>query len=966
MSTPQKSATPPGAITREDWARHSALLDEALDLDAPARAAWLADLAARDAAAAEAVRRLLARETPALADALLSTDGSSPVRQGFESLLQAVLTQEDSTDAAQPGQCFGPWQVSRKLGVGGMGEVWLAARSDALYEGHAAIKLLRNTGDASRLAGRFARERQALARLIHPGIARLLDAGVQDGQTYLVLDYVRGQPLLDHARALAPSVSPRVQLALAVGRALEYAHGRLIVHRDIKPSNVMVTAEGEVKLLDFGIASLLDDEHGSDTSLTGLYGRGLTLDYAAPEQISGEPTGVACDVFSLGVLLFELLSGTRPFKGEQPGRAALEYAVLHHDAPRLSKAIATPLPADAAAGARPVDARAVRGDLEAIVAKALRKAPQDRYPTMAAFMADLERWLEHRPVSAAPDDWRYRSRLWLRRNRVVAVLSGVIVASLVAGLGISLAQTRRALKAEAEAEKQAEQAELRRVFAFDLLQGTDAAIVGAAAIDAASLKMLDLAASRVDENFKNSPLLAAEMKSEIAVIYYNRGLYDQALTLSQQALALYQQAPAQPVQLVRAWYDMGDNQKALGALAEAETAYLQAIRIGHENPMPAYPDNKPFFMALASLGDVRRQLGRFDEALPPLQEAVQLLAVNPGIEDSRYLELQMTLGRVYRSAERFDEALKIHQSSVRLRELKQLGESHHLASDLLEVGRVLLALGRYAEALSAFEQAYKIYAVALGEDHPNCHYLLTFQGEALMGDGRYLEAEKRLRESLRLRATEPQGGALTFNTRWRLAMNALARGDLSEAETEARTYLTAERANTGERSTFTSHGMEVLAEVLSARGEHEEAEALLRQALVIAQEKMPAPSVVVGRTRMRLARVLSASGQHTEALSLAQLAIDNLHRKLGDAHVLSAEALTTLGLAQLAAGSTAASLTTLQAAVSRMRAAYRQGHPRLADALIAQAQALVTLGREGEALPLRQEAQQIIDSQKTE
>lgn len=940
----QPAAASPGTMAREQWVRCSGLLDEALDLDAPARAAWLAALAARDATAANALRRLLARESPTgtTADALLTTDGSSPARRGFESLLQALLTREDSPDAAAPGQFFGPWQLSRKLGSGGMGEVWLAERADALYEGKAAIKLLRATGDASRLAGRFVRERQALARLAHPGIARLLDAGIAGSQPYLVLEYVRGRPLMEHAQGL--SLVQRVQLALAIGRAVEYAHGRLIVHRDLKPGNVLVSVEGEVKLLDFGIASLLDEEHNEQTSLTGLYGRGLTLDYAAPEQIAGEHTGVGVDVFSLGVMLFELLTGERPFKPAKPGRAALEHAVLHQ---------ATPRPSSRAKG--------IPAGLDAVVVKALHKSPEDRYPTMAGLNADLERWLEHRPVLAAQRDWRRDTALWLRRNRLVAALSGVIVASLLAGLAVSLAQTRRALKAEAEAQKQAEQAELRRVFAFDLLQGTDAAIVGAAAIDAASLKMLDLAASRVDENFKNSPLLAAEMKGEIAVIYYNRGLYDQALLLTQEALVLYQKADAAPVHLVQGWYSVGDNQKALGALAEAEKSYLEAIRIGHENPMPAYPGNKPFFMALASLGDVRRQLGRFDEALPPLQEAVQLLAVNPGVEDSRTLELQMTLGRVYRTAERFEEALKIHQSSARLREQKKLGETHHWASDLLEVGRTLLALGRYGEALAAFEQAYQIYAVALGEDHPNCHYLLTFEGEALMGDGHYPEAEKRLRESLRLRATEPQGGALTFNTRWRLAMNALARGDLAEAETQARTYLAAERANTGERSVFASHGMEVLAEVLAAQGEHEEAETLLRQALAIAQEKMPAPSVVVGRTQMRLARVLSARGQHAEALTLARLGIDNLHRKVGDRHVLSAEALTTLGRVQLAAGSAAEALTTLQAGVGRSRAAYRQGHPRIADALLAQAQALTALDRGDEALPLRQEARQILE-----
>ena len=553
--------TPPhparAAIVREHWPRYSALLDEVLDLAPAARAPWLAGLAARDATAHAAVQRLLAREAAEQGTTrdLLQREAGSASRQQFDAALLSVLTREDAGDAAQPGQSFGPWQVSRKLGSGGMGEVWLAERADALYEGKAAIKLLRGNGDASRLAGRFARERQALARLAHAGIARLLDAGVQGGQAYLVLDYVRGLPLLEHARALAPTVAARVRLVLAIGSALEYAHGRLIVHRDIKPSNVMVTAEGEVKLLDFGIASLLDDEHGGDTSLTGLYGRGLTLDYAAPEQITGEPTGVACDVFSLGVLLFELLGGTRPFKGEQPGRAALEHAVLHHDAPRLSRAIAIPLPADAAEGARPVDARAVRGDLEAIVAKALRKAPQDRYPTMAAFMADLERWLEHRPVLAAQRDWRRDSALWLRRNRLVAALSALVLLTLTGGLLASQQQLRRAQAAEARAESAANTSEaVTGYFTDDLLS-----VASASDIDTKTLTVLQLferMAKQADTSLDDQPEVEARVRVLLASVfnYYGGGRPQELAEIAkahQSLLQVGQSAPHRALALLR-------------------------------------------------------------------------------------------------------------------------------------------------------------------------------------------------------------------------------------------------------------------------------------------------------------------------------------------------------------------------------------------------------------------------------
>lgn len=506
-------------IAREDWSRWSALLDEALELEGAARLAWLADLQQRDASAAAAIGRLLGHETPrsTVTDRLLTVDGTEGARRDFESVLHTLLTQSEAADAAVAGQSFGPWQLRRKLGSGGMGEVWLAERADALYEGHAAIKLLRASGDATRLTARFSRERQALARLAHPGIARLLDAGVERGQPYLVLEYVQGTPLPTYARQHAPTLSQRVRLALAIGRAVEYAHGRLIVHRDLKPSNVLVTPEGEVKLLDFGIASLIDEEHSEQTSLTGLYGRGLTLDYAAPEQITGEPTGVGADVFSLGVLLFELLTGERPFKPSKPGRTALEYAVLHQPAPRLSQR-----------------AKGIPASLDAVLGKALQKSPEDRYPTMAAFVADLERWLEHRPVLATQGSWQRNTALWLRRNRLVAGLSTAVIVSLVAGLSVALWQSRQAQAAATRAELQAARATAVSRFMADLFRAADPERTKGATLTA--LDVLDAGAERLLKAGGEDAEIRAELGSALGATYASLTRPDKGIPVLQAAV----------------------------------------------------------------------------------------------------------------------------------------------------------------------------------------------------------------------------------------------------------------------------------------------------------------------------------------------------------------------------------------------------------------------------------------------
>jgi hypothetical protein len=429
--------------------RRFALFDQAADLPPEARAAWLLALQGSEPEHAAALQTMLAEldqstTRPEHAPSLIGVSART-----FEAQVDAAAAPDAGTSVG-PGDLVGAWQLERKIGEGGMGAVWLAARRDGHFDGHAAIKFLRAGLGKTELVDRFLRERRLLARLAHPGIARLLDAGTHQAEPYLVMEYIDGVPITEWAGRHAPQLAQRIGLLLKVCQATEYAHGQLIVHRDIKPSNVVVGRSGEPALLDFGIAKLLDDaDTGASTPLTHITGRGFTLGYCAPEQVTGEATGVAADVFSLGVLAFELITGVMPFAGDN--RAALEHAIVHTEAKSITKAL---LGEPSSEADRPTDATRAQGDLDAIVAKALRKNPADRYPTVGAFAADLERWLHNLPVQARRGNWHYKTRLWLRRNRAVASVAAVAFAAVSAGLVAALWQAQRANAEALRAEEQ--------------------------------------------------------------------------------------------------------------------------------------------------------------------------------------------------------------------------------------------------------------------------------------------------------------------------------------------------------------------------------------------------------------------------------------------------------------------------------------------------------------------------------
>ena len=448
-------------------ARAMACFDHWLDVEASDREAYLARLQAEDPEAREALEKLIRANDDANARHFL-------VDSALADTLRDTSQPSPSIAVGHGHQRIGPWTLLESLGTGGMGRVWLAQRDDGLFDGQVAIKMLRDQSPDALAVERFHREGRILARLTHPNIARLLDAGVlADGQRYLVLEYVRGERIDRYCDARKLDVAARIGLFRQVCAAVDHAHANLVVHRDLKPANILVMTDGVVKLLDFGVAKLLEDHAESDDSqLTRAAGSAMTPEYAAPEQIENGVITTVTDVYSLGVVLYRLLGGTSPYGSESASPARLARQVVEIAPPLVSDTFATfgettRLERARARGGTPDRLRRqLQGDIDNIVAKALRKSPAERYPSVAALLADLDAYLDCRPVAARPDRWHYLLGKFVRRHRLGVAAGAVSVSLLIAAVSGMVWQARIAIAERANAEHQAalagEQAELAR------------------------------------------------------------------------------------------------------------------------------------------------------------------------------------------------------------------------------------------------------------------------------------------------------------------------------------------------------------------------------------------------------------------------------------------------------------------------------------------------------------------------
>jgi serine/threonine-protein kinase len=534
----------------------SRLLDEALALHPSERGGWLAALSGRDAGHRATLAQLLAE-----AD---NPDDRFLTRPGLDDLRDAAVL---GNTIEHPGMRVGPYQLERQIGSGGMGSVWLAHRVDGELERAVALKLP-HVSWVPGLNARLARERDILARLTHPNIARLYDAGTDErGRPYLALEYVEGVPIDAYVKQL--DLRQRLLLFKQVASAVAYAHIHLVVHRDLKPSNVLVDADGNAHLLDFGVAKLLSDEAEGLTQLTRAAGRMLTPGYASPEQVHGQPITVASDVYSLGVLLFEMLTGTRPFHVTGASLTELEAAATEELPPLASSRVT----------AKPTQ-RALRGDLDTILAKALRREPEARYRTVDGLIDDLDRHMNGEPVLARPASGWYRASRFVRRHRDYVALATSALIAVFIGTGFAVVQAKRATEQARRAEAQAERADAVRDFMiglFDLNHGDDPNKLYLRQLPTDAL--VERGARRITARYERNPLLRAEMMGIAGTIFADIGDSKHAIEMANGQLAALNVVPGNDRQRVEALRVLARAQVQEMHNDRAEETLNQAIQV---------------------------------------------------------------------------------------------------------------------------------------------------------------------------------------------------------------------------------------------------------------------------------------------------------------------------------------------------------------------------------------------------
>jgi serine/threonine-protein kinase len=886
------------------WSELSPLLDELLDLDLAERAARLQSLRGRDAALAAELQSLLDAEPALDREAFLA--GSALDAQPAldrEALVagSALAAVDDSTLA---GRTLGAYTLERPLGAGGMGSVWLARRSDGRFEGSVAVKLLNLALLGRGGAERFAREGNVLARLTHPGIARLLDAGVSAaGQPFLVLERVDGEPIDHWCDTHALGIDARIRLLLDVLAAVAHAHANLVLHRDLKPSNILVTRDGQVKLLDFGIAKLLaDDAHPApSTELTQLGGRAFTPEYAAPEQVQGGDVTTATDVYALGVLSYVLLAGVHPTAKPNDTPVERLRSVVEAEPPRLSDgAHAGAAARDANAGERLRWARALRGDLDNIVAKALKKAPAERYASVAAFADDLRRYLANEPVAARPDSLRYRAAKFVRRNRLAVGAASITLFALLGGvLGIAW----QAIEARRERDAALFQAEraLAKGNLFTLLLGS----LGDADRPLTQREILDRTVVLIDKQFGRDPRIAVDLLLPIAGQYMTLGDADRDLAVMRRAAELAD-ATGDPQLIATVSCGSVSSETARGRIDLAQ----QRLQVGLA--ALARVAQPPVVIAqecLRAEADVARAHGDLDRAVERVSAAVALAESNNETRGNVYPALLAHLETLH--MERGDWA-RGHALSIRLQRLHEAqgtADSLDFAGVRRDEAMALLAWGEVRDAQAVIDSLAAHWRD--GDAMPSwlaytCGLLLLRLDDAAGAERVLAAAAQRARTQGRLEAAAWNELVLAQ------ALVELGRLDAAQALLAAAEAALPPRVEAQRPITAAI----VAARLHLARGAPRDAQQAIESGLAQLGHPTAAPSLALAAALQVVARVQAAAGDAPRALSAAHEAVTVAERVARDPARSAdvGEALLLLALAQRAANSGDAAATAQRAA----------------------------------------------------
>ena len=860
----------------------SRLLDTALELPPQEREAWIDRLDAANETFKPSLRQML----------FGATDSSSGPLTGVGSQVEAAVMSA-AASANYPelsvGGRVGPYDLIRELGRGGMGSVWLARRIEGLTRREVALKLPHPGLFQAELAQRIARERDILESLSHPNIARLYEAGVTpSGQPYLAIEYVEGTPINVYCQTHQLNVPARIGLMQQVLDAVQYAHAQLVLHRDIKPANILVTEAGQAILLDFGIAKLMTGGGADDGALTRIGGRALTPDYASPEQIAGQQLGTGSDVYSLGVLLYELLAGVRPYDLDKAMSIEHAFAAI---------VVARPSTLVSDASIR----RALQGDLDTIVLKALKVSPAERYTTVAALSDDLRRHLRGDPVLAQSDTAWYRIKKFSLRNKPTVVAVAAVVAALTVGLTIALSQARKA-------QREAARAEQVKSFALSMLDSADSD--SGAGAETTAVDLLQAARKRVEIELSGQPEIAVELMTAVGYGLLGQDRAEDAAELLKKAIQIsLSTAGAENVRTVEAQviygealYDLGKNDEAIALL---KTLPERARRLG---AVHAEVD------AWRNLSNAQLDAGNQTAAIASARAAISALPTNGASErqsllDAKqaHLSLANVLANLHMPGVADEARLSLHYAT-------QMGNTVEPAT-LLDA-RTLLGIGliREGHAVDGLRELKSTYADARkirGADHRQNIVLASLLGtlclEAGDVEGALSAYQKSFDATMRHQATLGQNAVAWSHFVLAFGLAEAHKDTLALPHSEQAIRLFSQSSGPDASITLRSRSLHAL--LLARSGKLADSD---REFTALSNAVFSDGDTVTHQCRLALLRSLQR--RHDEAMDIAQRAVER--SKAVPSKSIQARSLATLGSVFLAAGRSSDAIAPLQQSIA--------------------------------------------------
>jgi serine/threonine-protein kinase len=865
------------------------------------------------------------------------------------------------------GQTLGAYTLERPLGQGGMGFVWLARRNDGRFEGVAAIKFLSLAFTGPAGEARFRREGSVLARLTHLNIARLLDAGLSPvGLPYLVLEYIDGKPIDEWCDARTLSVDARLLLFQQVIDAVAHAHANFIVHRDLKPANILVTDDGTVKLLDFGIAKLLEAGGEVSNVLTGTRESVFTYRYAAPEQIRNESITTATDVYSLGVILYELLAGTHPTSSEAHTPAEHVVAILDLDSGQLSRAVMpsgarTAEDAERQAAVRDASPEKLRrvfaGDLDNIVAKALKKKPVERYATVGAVADDVRHYLNHEPVSARADSFGYRAGKFVRRHRVAVGVAALVLAGLVGA-----AARERQLRGRAESEtRKAVAVEQYLVSIFGAADPFAPTAAKPSEITARAL--LDRGADRIDTSLAQQSDVRAELRGALGRVYANLGIYEKATSELRRSLAerraLYGTDNAS---VAEAMDQLGEVLTKEDSLAEADTLLRGALAMrrklfGSRAEATA--------QSLDHLAQLQENEDAFATAEPLFREALDIRRGLHGDSDVAVATSRDYLGVLLHSKGDDSAAVTQFRLALAIRE-RRLGADHPSTAETMhDLAQSEENLGLYPDAERDYRSALAVERKALGNGHRSVSLTLNDLGQMLFKLRRLDEAESMLREALSInRGLFGENHDAVSANLGNLAIIVRERGDFDEAERLLEEALSIDRKLYGPEHVNVGFDLNEMAVVLRLESRPESAATILRPALAISRKVMGDSAVSTLTIMVNLGRALAESHRYGGSERLLRGALAKLDTNNADAQMSIIAGRIGLGRVLVATDRASEALPILESTVAMSIKRLGADHWRTAEADVVLAECLMAVGEVDSAEAPLSEGRAVLEKQR--